>query len=159
MSYLLEINSVCHSKRPKTTLRRSRGFTLIELLVVIAIIAIFNRIAAPGRTTGARSSAPVPPAKNNMKQLGLALHNYHDAHTKFPYSSANNAMVWTQARRSDSEYIRLGHCCCLIWNSLLFIISSTSPQPNATARLVGGLRTSAGNSDGGVCGHYRLIWN
>ncbi|WP_299465054.1 DUF1559 domain-containing protein [uncultured Gimesia sp.] len=96
MSYLLEINSLCHSERPKTTVRRSRGFTLIELLVVIAIIAILIALLLPA-VQQAREAARRSTCKNNMKQLGLALHNYHDSHTKFPYSSANNAMVWTQA--------------------------------------------------------------
>ena len=76
---------------------RKKGFTLIELLVVIAIIAILIALLLPAVQQAREAARRSTTCKNNMKQLGLALHNYHDAHTKFPYSSANNAMVWTQA--------------------------------------------------------------
>jgi len=65
-----------------------RAFTLIELLVVIAIIAILIALLLPA-VQQARESARRTSCRNNMKQLGLALHNYHDSMSFFPYGEMN----------------------------------------------------------------------
>ena len=91
-----------------------RGFTLIELLVVIAIIAVLISLLLPA-VQQAREAARRTQCKNNMKQLGLALHNYHDTYGKFP-----NSCGWAAFTNETYEH-KFG-----IWPKVLPFIEQTA---------------------------------
>ncbi len=73
---------------------RRSAFTLVELLVVIAIIAILIALLLPA-VQSVRESARRTSCRNNLKQLGLAMHNYHDAFRVFPSGFGENQEFWS----------------------------------------------------------------
>lgn len=93
---------------------RERGFTLIELLVVIAIIAILIALLLPA-VQQAREAARRSTCKNNLKNLGLALHNYHDAHKVMPPSTIGdgslnaNTASWASLSASNPNWRNMNY--------------------------------------------------
>ena len=84
---------------------RNSGFTLIELLVVIAIIAVLIALLLPA-VQAAREAARRAQCANNMKQIGIALHNYHDAIGSFPTSiwRTQDSAAWTGHRPARPQF-------------------------------------------------------
>lgn len=90
----------------KRSMVRTRGFTLVELLVVIAIIGILVGLLLPA-VQAAREAARRMQCSNNLKQLGLASHNFESAHRKFPPGYNGEKNVALGLNQPQNTYI--GH--------------------------------------------------
>jgi prepilin-type N-terminal cleavage/methylation domain-containing protein len=112
------------------SLTRRPGFTLIELLVVIAIIAILIALLLPA-VQQARESARRTQCKNNLKQFGLALHNYHDVFGVF-CNAKGGTSGYGDASRLDGNYERRTGFIALLPYLEQAALYSQITVPNAT---------------------------
>jgi len=87
-------------------LLKRTAFTLVELLVVIAIIGILIALLLPA-VQAAREAARRASCTNNMKQLGIALHNYHDIYNRFPISYYGDETNWATPVQRGGPLVRL----------------------------------------------------
>ncbi|WP_425614782.1 DUF1559 domain-containing protein [Anatilimnocola sp. NA78] len=104
-------------------LRRSAAFTLVELLVVIAIIGVLVALLLPA-VQAAREAARRTHCKNNLKQIAIAIHNYHDTHLYLPpgYISSNPGVA------GSTSWCRTGGVQRAPWTVLILPYSEQSAQ-------------------------------
>ena len=109
--------------------RRRSGFTLIELLVVIAIIGVLIALLLPA-VQAAREAARRAQCTNNLKQIGLAMHNYHDSNKVFPLAraggfSAHSRLLQYMEQRPLFDALNFSNS----WN-----VNAAGFDPNGTVR-------------------------
>ncbi len=126
-----------------------RGFTLIELLVVIAIIAILIALLLPA-VQQAREAARRSTCKNNLKQVGLALHNYHDTHRVFPYATANPGTCTTAGGATITNHTGWLYLLPFMDQANLYnqynFSAATGSRNDVSGTLAGGGAIASGNA-------------
>jgi prepilin-type N-terminal cleavage/methylation domain-containing protein/prepilin-type processing-associated H-X9-DG protein len=122
---------------------RRPGFTLIELLVVIAIIAVLIALLLPA-VQAAREAARRAQCVNNMKQLGIGIHNYHNANDCFPSGALYRALTSTGALSNASDFSAHARMLQFIeqsalYNSINWSVGWINDPVGAVANLTSGV--------------------
>src|SRR5262245_28660998 len=104
-------------------MHKRRGFTLIELLVVISIIAVLIALLLPA-VQSAREAARRAQCVNNLKQIGIALHNYHQQFGSFASGSITAAPI-------NPWNAWANHASTLTWRALILPQMEQNPTYNA----------------------------
>jgi prepilin-type N-terminal cleavage/methylation domain-containing protein/prepilin-type processing-associated H-X9-DG protein len=146
---------------------RRRGFTLIELLVVIAIIAVLIALLLPA-VQSAREAARRAQCVNNLKQIGLALHNYHSSMDVFPFGEMPPGVgpLGTGPNKQNGAWQYWGAVALMLpymeqsatFGSLNFQYSAPSDPPNTTTyslKVNSFLCPSDGARDLQICNNYK----
>ena len=143
---------------------RRRGFTLIELLVVIAIIAVLIALLLPA-VQAAREAARRAQCINNLKQIGLAMHNYHSINDAFPSGELCDQKVsaartfWTAFILPYLELGTLGNAYNYSMSVNTAISGGTAFGPtNSTVTQAAIRRTSVPSDTGGTMARGVYFW-
>lgn len=151
-------------------LRKRPGFTLIELLVVIAIIAILIALLLPA-VQQAREAARRTQCKNNMKQIGLALHNYHDVYLMFPMCDywgrrdPATGLIGTAANRRNFTWVAMLLPYVeqsALYNAINFQIPSWNQQingKNLQSLRLSGFECPSDPAFGGGANRHNIGWS